>query len=111
MGMGQAVGVNALTIANGQTASGTLGRTLLRWASEITFYAPATMPETVTVQVSRDPDATSPLWQNYQEGGADITLSAGDATTIAPPALGGLRLSAGTAVAADRVVGVMIGER
>lgn len=110
MGVGQTVGIDPLTIASGQTLSGNVGRSLLRWVKSVTFFAPGTLPETVTVQVSRDPDATSPVWQNYQEGGADITLSAGDSTTIYPTNVGGLRLQSGVGVAADRVIAVMLGE-
>ncbi len=103
---GTAVGVDPIVIESGQTISvNTLGRALVRHIEGVEFYAPATLPETVTVQVTSDGGAT---WVAHQEAGADITLIAAKATIVRPIACNGIRLVAGGAVAAERSIGVVL---
>lgn len=91
-----------LTIANGQTVSDVLNLQGLgtRHVFGITFRSPATLPETVTLEVSETATGT---FEPYQSGGTDITLAAGESTPVTEVIAGALRLVAGSAVAADRV--------
>ena len=90
-----------LTIANGATNSGALGN-LLRKARALRIFAPATLPETITVFVS----VNGVDWVS-----TGTTLSAGEATLVEFPASQDMRLTAGAAVGADRVFEVYIVEQ
>ena len=100
-----------LTISNGGTVSDALGFNDLRFLDQVTIYAPETLAETVTVEVAglRVPAATD--WKDFAEAGTPVTLTAGEALTIPDVAFMGLRLVAGSAVAADRVFRVVGNER
>lgn len=88
-----------LTIANGQTASGSIGQATIKAARGIAIFAPSTLPETVYVTVSNDGGST---YQTLQSGGNDVTIGAGKALIIDSVAFNDLRLLAGGAVAASR---------
>lgn len=96
-----------ITIASGQTVSAdvlNLAGLGARRKFSVQFYAPGTLPETITVQVAPSPTGTfAPL----QSGGSDVTLTAGDATTVVDLVAGALRLVAGGAVGGDRVFTLM----
>ena len=103
---GMAVAVDPLVILNTGTISSTLGRALVRHIEGVEFFAPATLPETLTVQVTHDGGTT---WVPHQDSaGADITLTAAKATIVRPIACNGIRLVAGGAVAAERSIGVVL---
>ncbi len=90
-----------LTILNGATESDVLDLTerSARPKADIFFFAPATLPETVTVQVAPDPGGTFiPL----QSGGSNYTLPAAKATYITF-VCGAVKLVAGGPVGGDRV--------
>lgn len=91
-----------LKILNGQSLSDVLDLRIDTQRSRylLTVIDPATLPETVTVQVSHRPDGA---FVALQRSGADVTLPAGKAVTISDLNVGALRLSSGTNVAADRV--------
>lgn len=98
-----------LTIANGQTLSnelkGTEGKVALGTLTDATIFAPATLPETVTVLVAPTDVPAGGDYLALQVAGADVTVPANKAKQVAS-GLGGakaLRLSAGVGVAADRV--------
>lgn len=94
-----------LTILNGQTESGIadLRAAPYQGLTHLVFYAPATLPETVTLHSATDPTA---VFGAHQSGGTDITLAAGKRTTVDIRGIGALRLVASAAVAADRVFGL-----
>lgn len=99
-----------LTILNGQTISDVLGPSQLKWAERVVIQAPATQPETVTVQVSFDGTTYAAL-QTPGPSPADYVTAAGKATTIPFPAWRYLRLVAGAGVGAQRDYSVMISEK
>ena len=97
-----------LTIASGQTISSdvlNLAGLGARRVFSVSFRSPATLPETVTLQTSETPTGT---FAPYQSGGADIVLAVGESTPVTDIIAGALRLSAGVAVAANRVF-VLVG--
>lgn len=65
----------------------------------VTLYAPATLPETVTLHSS--PDGVT--FSAHQVTGADVTLAAGKARSVYPLRAHSIKLVAGAAVAAQRV--------
>ena len=91
-----------LTIANGQTVSDVLdlGGLGARRVFSITFRSPATLPETVTLEVAESATGT---FEPYQSGGADIVLAVGESTPVTDVIGGALRLVAGAAVGGNRV--------
>lgn len=96
----------AVRINSGQTASA--GLTVTRLCQSCTIIAPATLPETVAVQVAVDDSG----WATLKTGQVDVTLSAARATIIINGGFTALRLLAGSSVAADRLftVGLMVSE-
>lgn len=92
-----------LTILIGQTASEELDLTDglgVRRVKSITFFSPATLPETVTVHVAPQAGGT---YQALQSGGTDFTLPANKATLLTGFTVGALKLVASVAVASGRV--------
>jgi hypothetical protein len=90
-----------LTIPNGQTVSNVIklsdaAGTRVSWNAML--YAPQTLPEATTVEVT--PDGTT--WFALRSGGVDVALTAGKADTLIGLTTHGLRVKA-AAVAADRV--------
>jgi hypothetical protein len=90
-----------LTIASGGTASGEL-RVMQPMA--LTIYAPATLPETVTVRVA---PALGGTFTDFQDGGSDVTIPAGGSVVVQILHAGALKLEAGGAAAADRAFRVL----
>lgn len=93
-----------LTIASGGTTSNSVN---VKKVKRITLVAPATLPETVTLQVSVDGGTT---FNAFQTGGADVTIAAAKAKGVDYLVATHVRLSAGAAVAADRVFQLMADE-
>lgn len=103
-----------LTIPNGQTVSnefkGTMAKVAFGASIDAAIHAPAVLPETVTVQVAPIDAPQAADYRALQISGADVTLTAAKTKQISP-GLGGceaLRLSAGVAVAADRVCELVV---
>jgi hypothetical protein len=94
-----------LSIANGGTDSAVVEALPLAPAVSVLIMAPATLPETVTVQVAEKPTGT---FVDLQTNGSDVVLTAAKATQIT--VMGGAcwRLHAGSAVAAARDFRVIV---
>lgn len=85
----------SLTIPQAATVSNALGVKHLRHLSALTIFSPAAISGVVTVQVA-DVDgekAVAADWRAFQDGGADVALTAAKALKIDEPAFQGLRLS------------------
>lgn len=101
-----------LTIVNAASDSGTYAvQSTLGSLDRITFFAPATLPETVTLQVSPIDSPTAGDWKTYtwQPGAVDIAFTAAKALNV--PLIGGfraIRLHATAPVAADRVFQIVV---
>jgi len=97
---------STLRILNGATASGSLS--VSRICQSCTIIAPATLPETVSVQVAIDDSG----WATLKTGNSDVQLEAGKATIILNGGFTAMRVLAGSSVGADRVftVGLMLSE-
>jgi hypothetical protein len=93
--------VQTLTIPNAGTTSNVVYlKDQGAWRSfNAMLYAPATLPETVTVEVSPD----DVVWDTLRASGSDITLAAGKADPLIGLTCYALRLKAGAAVAGARV--------
>lgn len=68
----------------------------------VTIFAPATLSLTCTVQIASVSPAADADFQNFQYNGADVTIAAGKATTIALPAAKDLRILSSAAEGAAR---------
>lgn len=97
---------STLRIINGDTASSSLS--VSRICQSCTIIAPATLPETVSVQVAIDDSG----WATLKTGSSDVQLEAGKATIILNGGFTALRLLSGSGVAADRTftIGLMLSE-
>lgn len=100
---GQFAILGTLTIVNGATDSGILVPKTkgFGYLSTLIVYCPATLPETITMQV--DPYEANQTWYTLQDNGADVAFAAGKAVVVFTGAFQSMRLHAGVAVAADRV--------
>ena len=96
---------STITIASGQTLSPEFDLQSVFPSAKLmlTFFPPGTLPEAITVHVS---PALGGTYVPLQSGGSNYTVPAGKATQV-PVVAGGLKLSAGSAVGADRVFTVM----
>lgn len=92
------VPLGTLTIANGQTNSAALPLERIRYMSGFVIWAPATLPESVTVAVSYD----GTNYATLQSAGTDVTVGAGKAVVVLSGGFVGLRLTSASSVAADR---------
>lgn len=98
-----------LTIANGTAVSSAvleLNSGYSRNIATLLIVSPATLPESITVEVTTKYDPANPgnsVWGTLQSGGADITLPAGKATQLTEITAEALRLKSSTNVAGDRV--------
>lgn len=100
---GQIVSMGTLSIAAGQTDSAALLATRdFREADSISIFAPAVLPETVTLQGAPNESPAAGDWMTVSRGGADVSVPAGKVVTIELPSFKALRLHAGGAVAAQR---------
>lgn len=98
-----------LVIANGQVASNEISLTAgintkvaLGTLVDLIIYSPATLPETVSVQIAPIEAPGAGDWSVVYVGGSDVTLPAGRAIVVPVGAAAALRLLAGAAVGADR---------
>lgn len=95
-----------LTIASGQTESEELnlednGR---RIPKNLTFYNPATLPETVVIKLAKTVGGT---YASLNDGfGNDVVLLPGKSQVQARVTAGALKLVAGSAVGSDRVFSI-----
>lgn len=96
--------VRTLTILNGQTTSASIE--IGGFLKSCTIYAPATLPETVTVQI--EPTKTGTAFCTLLSGASDITVPAGKAVIIMETPFAQLRVVAGANVGADRVFQVSL---
>lgn len=96
------VPLDDIVVASGQTASNVLtARTHYRDADSITFFGPATLPETATLQSSDTEDGSSG-WFNVSRGGVDVTIPAGKAVTLELPSFRAIRVLLSGAAGATR---------
>jgi hypothetical protein len=100
-----------LVIANAAQLSNVLGRQSLTEMDAITFFAPATLPETVNPQISPKDGSVDADFVNLQIAGADVVLVAGKALELTDIAWKELRLRATAPVAAQRTIGAVGAER
>lgn len=96
--------IGTLRILNGAANSPALtslqfGRVGLGMAAGITIYGPAAVDGVITVEVLPYGDST---WRTLQSGGTDVTIAAGKAVVISPPAFADLRLHGSVNQTADR---------
>jgi hypothetical protein len=103
-----------LTIANGQTVSNVLSgagvvQAALGSANVTTIFTPATLPETVNVEVAPVINPQAADWKRLQwQPGTDLVLAAARAVNIPLiAAFKALRIVASGAVAADRAFRVL----
>jgi hypothetical protein len=63
-------------------------------ATALIIMAPSSMTGTATVQVATESDGvtSSATWSDYQSGGSDITIAAGNSTQLTPPVGGSILL-------------------
>jgi len=89
-------------VANGTTDSAT--SVFIPGACwNMTFYAPAAVDGTVTVQVTDAPYNASPVWRALQyPAGTDVALAASKAVTVPTFCSAGFRIHESTTAAADR---------
>lgn len=88
-----------LVILSAQTDSDWIPESILQQVRELLIIAPATLPETITFQVSVDKAQIGTL----QDGTGDIGITAGKAIVLGIILPGQyLRIHSGSAVAADR---------
>jgi hypothetical protein len=105
----QRVRLSDLVITSGQTASNEISVTAgvntkiaLGTLVDFIVFGPATLPETVAVQISEIESPSASDWHTVYLGGADVTVPAAKAVIVPVGAAAALRLLAGSAVAADR---------
>ncbi len=97
-----------LVIASGQTRSNeiklsnTNTKVGLGTLVDFIVFAPATLPETVSVQISYLEEPTASDWSTVLVSGSDITVPAGRAVVVPVGAAAALSLLSTGAVAADR---------
>ncbi len=89
-----------MVIANGGTASSSLGGRILRTIKSITIHGPAALTGTVTLQ-SLDAVGGS-AWTPVQSGGTDVTITAAKALVLTEVPFGTIRLLSGSAEGAAR---------
>ena len=91
-----------LTIDSGFASSSVL--TGFEDASALIIMAPTTLTGTITVRVATESSGVtaSSTWADYQSGGSDITLAAGNAVQLTPPLAGSIILVSSATEAARR---------
>lgn len=91
-----------LTIDSGFASSSVL--TGFEDASALIIMAPGTLSGTITIRVATESDGVtaSATWADYQSGGSDVTLGAGNAVQFTPPVAGSLILVSSTNEAGRR---------
>ena len=109
--------IGTLTIPSGTAVSGSLvsaavdgGAALstsvvkraLGSAIDLLLYCPATLPETVVVQISPVKNPASGDWKTLEINGADVEAAAGRVIDLPIGAVKDIRLKSSTNVASDR---------
>ncbi len=63
-------------------------------ASALIIMAPTTLTGTITIRVATESDGVTATaaWSDYQSGGSDVTIGAGNAVQFTPPLAGQLIL-------------------
>ena len=63
-------------------------------ASALIIMGPAALTGTITVRVATESDGVtaSDTWSDYQSGGSDVTITAGNAVQFTPPLAGSIIL-------------------
>ena len=89
-----------MVIANGGTASGSLGGRLLRTIRSLTIHGPSALTGTATLQ-SLDAVGGS-AWTPVQSGGSDVTVTAAKALVLTEVPFGTIRILSGSAESAER---------
>ena len=74
------VNMPSMTITGGGTTSNAVGLIDDSWG--LTIYSPATITNTITVEV--EPTSTGTNFVTLQSGGTDVTIPAGKATVLNP---------------------------
>ena len=90
-------GVDIVIAEGAQASTGTIGKAAIKAARAIAIFAPATLAETIRVEVSNDAGST---WKILQSGGSDVTISAAECIIIDSVAYDDLRLYASSGVTA-----------
>ncbi len=93
--------IGTISIANGTASSGALGSAVgVRNPStafgpnvDYIIYAPASLTNTINVQVAPVEGPSAGDWKNLSIGGAVVTLAAGTATVVAGAAFKNLRVA------------------
>ena len=88
-----------LVIPNSTAVSNVIDKEVYRAADRFLIGAPATQPDTVTVEVSFDAGTS---YHTLQSAGSDISLAAGKATVILAAGWDKMRLASSGNVAAER---------
>jgi len=104
--------IATLTIGNGNQASNVILAEAFAHFNDIMIFGPATLPETVDLQLSaEDKAAASYVDADFRTAqsppGTDVVINAGCCTSTDRPTGYALRVYAGGAVAADRVFQVL----
>ncbi len=78
-------------------------------ASALVLMAPTTLIGTLTVRIAPESSGVtaSSTWADYQSGGSDVTLGAGNAAQLTPPLGGSLILVSSATETALRQIQVM----
>lgn len=104
----QRIALPDLVIGSGNTESneltGSVINTKVGLGTLVDFivFAPATLAETVVVQISHLENPTSTDWVTVYVGGSDVSVPAGRAVVVPVGGAAALRLQADGAVADDR---------
>ncbi len=101
-------GPTTLTIANGAVNSEEVDLTENKARRRVTllFYAPATLTETIVVEVAPAPGGT---YRRLQSGGSDVGGTIGDATVVDSISAGAIRLHSTTTLSSGARVFEMTG--
>jgi len=101
-----------LTILNGaqlsNVISGNDGKIAFGGSYAISFFGPAALTGTVTVQVAPVNTPSAGDWVNLSAGGSDVTVAALKCIIVANPSFLALRLSSASVELADRVFRLLV---
>ena len=91
-----------LTIDSGFASSSVL--TGFEDASALIIMGPTALTGTITIRIATESDGvtSSSTWTDYQSGGSDVTITAGNAVQFTPPVAGSLILVSSAASEAAR---------
>lgn len=92
-----------LIIPSGSAVSNALGEIYLRASRVLTIYAPATLPESITIEITPVFDPESGDWKTLVSVDDPIVIAANTAVVITDIAALGLRLRSDGNVGGERV--------